>query len=210
MMPCRRAQPSSTASGTTPTGRESDGSGVYYYRARYYHAGQQRLISEDPIGLAGGLNCYTYAGNAPLTFSDPLGLKRCPSGSIRFNPAKGVVALVNAANAGRLYASGALKLATAAGIAGTGVGTPASAGLAVWGLWNLRSAYAVQQRGLQQWSEAFAECSTDAMFRNLLGVFPFGQHFDDPNEPTPQEFFESKVTSSRIRDWLAEIGTLSP
>ena len=31
------------------TGRENDASGLYYYRARYYHPGLARLISEDPI-----------------------------------------------------------------------------------------------------------------------------------------------------------------
>ena len=31
------------------TGRENDGTGLYYYRARYYHPEFQRFISEDPI-----------------------------------------------------------------------------------------------------------------------------------------------------------------
>jgi len=31
------------------TGRENDGTGLYYYRARYYSAGMQRFITEDPI-----------------------------------------------------------------------------------------------------------------------------------------------------------------
>jgi len=47
------------------TGRENDGTGLYYYRARYYHPGLQRFISEDPIGFAGGdTNLYAYVGNA--------------------------------------------------------------------------------------------------------------------------------------------------
>ncbi len=33
------------------TGRENDGTGLYYYRTRYYHPQMQRFISEDPIGL---------------------------------------------------------------------------------------------------------------------------------------------------------------
>jgi RHS repeat-associated protein len=36
------------------TGRELDGTGFYYYRARYYHPALQRFISEDPIEYAGG------------------------------------------------------------------------------------------------------------------------------------------------------------
>ncbi|TKB75485.1 MAG: hypothetical protein E8D46_01305 [Nitrospira sp.] len=56
------------------TGREDDGTGLYYYRARYYHPRLQRFIAEDPIGLAGGLNTYTYVENRPTLFTDPFGL----------------------------------------------------------------------------------------------------------------------------------------
>ena len=60
------------------TGRDNDGTGLYYYRARFYHPGLQRFISEDPLGFGGGLNAYAYAGNAPTLFGDPLGLKPGP------------------------------------------------------------------------------------------------------------------------------------
>jgi RHS repeat-associated protein len=69
-----------TVSGTTSqnphqfTGRENDGNGLYYYRARYYSSGLQRFASEDPIGFAGGLNAYAYVLDAPTTFTDPFGL----------------------------------------------------------------------------------------------------------------------------------------
>jgi hypothetical protein len=33
------------------------------------------FISEDPIGLKGGINKFVYAGNNPVNFIDPLGLK---------------------------------------------------------------------------------------------------------------------------------------
>lgn len=63
------------------TGRENDGTGVYYYRARYYNPQLQRFISSDPIGLEGGLNTYTYVLNNPLRFTDPSGLVVCPPDS---------------------------------------------------------------------------------------------------------------------------------
>jgi RHS repeat-associated protein len=56
------------------TGRENDGTGLMYYRARYYAPGWGRFISEDPIGVLGGLNRYGYAGNNPISYIDPLGL----------------------------------------------------------------------------------------------------------------------------------------
>jgi RHS repeat-associated protein len=61
------------------TGRENDGTGLYYYRARYYSPELQRFISEDPIGLAGGINQFAYVGNSPCNWIDPLGLV-CGSG----------------------------------------------------------------------------------------------------------------------------------
>jgi RHS repeat-associated protein len=67
----------SGTSGSNPsqyTGRENDGTGLYYYRARYYSPANQRFISEDPIGLLGGINGYAYAVNNPISFSDPYGL----------------------------------------------------------------------------------------------------------------------------------------
>lgn len=58
------------------TGRENDpGTGLMYYRARYYHPKTQRFISEDPIGFAGGdVNLYGYVGNNPVNLVDLLGL----------------------------------------------------------------------------------------------------------------------------------------
>lgn len=55
-----------------------------YYRARYYDSNVGRFISEDPVGFAGGMNFYAYAGSDPVDFTDPLGLcppekkKKCP------------------------------------------------------------------------------------------------------------------------------------
>lgn len=56
------------------TGRDLDSTGLYFYRTRYYSPQIQRFISEDPSGFEGGINLYSYAGNAPTNFSDPFGL----------------------------------------------------------------------------------------------------------------------------------------
>jgi RHS repeat-associated protein len=55
-------------------GRENDGTGLYYNRARYYNPALGRFISEDPIGFSGGTNVYAYASGNPVSKSDPLGL----------------------------------------------------------------------------------------------------------------------------------------
>src|SRR5262249_10853142 len=56
------------------TGRENDGTGLYYYRARYYHPTLSRFVSEDPLGFAGGdVDLYAYARNNPVGFRDPTG-----------------------------------------------------------------------------------------------------------------------------------------
>lgn len=43
---------------------------------RYYDPSAGRFTQEDPIGLAGGVNLYGYAGADPANNSDPFGL--CP------------------------------------------------------------------------------------------------------------------------------------
>ena len=49
--------------------RESNG--LDYMRARFYSAIDGRFVSQDPIGLLGGLNLYRYADNDPTRFVDP-------------------------------------------------------------------------------------------------------------------------------------------
>lgn len=77
------------------TGRENDGSGLYFYRARYYSPELQRFVSEDPIlkmSILSAqqkfkamtaknpliLNSYGYVVNNPLRYSDPEGLLLWP------------------------------------------------------------------------------------------------------------------------------------
>lgn len=57
------------------TGREDDGTGLHYYRARYYDSRTQRFLSDDPLGYGGGdSNLYAYVKNRPTVYVDPQGL----------------------------------------------------------------------------------------------------------------------------------------
>jgi RHS repeat-associated protein len=73
---------STTIAGTTSSnsteyaGRENDGLKLYFYRARYYNPETGRFISEDPIGLLGGINEYAYVGDNPTGYVDPSGLDK--------------------------------------------------------------------------------------------------------------------------------------
>jgi RHS repeat-associated protein len=48
--------------------------GLYYFRARWYDPITGRWVSNDPIGISGGLNQYVFCGNNPVNFTDPFGL----------------------------------------------------------------------------------------------------------------------------------------
>ena len=57
------------------TGRENEGNGLYFYRARYYSPLLGRFINEDPLGFTGGdFDLYKYAADNPVNFIDPSGL----------------------------------------------------------------------------------------------------------------------------------------
>ncbi|MGH7471588.1 MAG: RHS repeat domain-containing protein, partial [Longimicrobiales bacterium] len=76
-----------------------------HFRNRHYSAEHGRFLQEDPIGFAGGLNLYAYAGNDPATFTDPFGL----------NPCRGAAAL--GASLGAAAADGPIPIGDIAAVA---------------------------------------------------------------------------------------------
>jgi RHS repeat-associated protein len=107
-----------SSSGTIPqygyTGREPDGTGLIYYRARAYDPTLGRFTQRDPIGLAGGLNPYVYVGNNPVNFTDPTG--EWTVGTV----VGGVLGAIGGADVG--YRLGGWSGATVGGLIGAGVG----------------------------------------------------------------------------------------
>ena len=66
------------------TGRRFDAeTGLYYYRARYYHAGLGRFVSRDPMGDIEIDNLYLYCGGNPPSFVDPSGMIRLDADCVR-------------------------------------------------------------------------------------------------------------------------------
>ena len=57
-----------------------EGNGLSFRRNRYLDPANGRFTQPDPIGLAGGLNSYGFAGGDPVNFADPFGL--CPEGQV--------------------------------------------------------------------------------------------------------------------------------
>jgi YD repeat-containing protein len=47
---------------------------ISFFRNRWYDHYSGRWTQEDPLGLAGGVNLYQYAGNNPAVWADPFGL----------------------------------------------------------------------------------------------------------------------------------------
>jgi RHS repeat-associated protein len=109
------------------TGRENDGTGLYFYRARYYNPGLARFVSEDPLGLAiSAMNFYLYAANIPMLLYDPLGLSwQSVAISVAEGVLVGAVATVVVAAAAPVAVAGLVAVgvaeATAIGTVTTGL-----------------------------------------------------------------------------------------
>ncbi|MBE1875988.1 polymorphic toxin-type HINT domain-containing protein [Myceligenerans pegani] len=126
-------------------GIEDTATGLVLLGARYYDAGLGRFISTDPQLDAGNpaqFNAYVYAGNSPVTFSDPSGLSWWSSIKSGAKKAAGAVggfvkkyqAEIVGTVAGAVVFGGCMFLTAGAGSIGCAVAAGAVGG-AVTNLW---------------------------------------------------------------------------
>lgn len=54
-------------------GVQDEGNGMLAMGKRFYDASTAKFLHRAPLGIAGGVNLYAYAGNSPLLMNDPGG-----------------------------------------------------------------------------------------------------------------------------------------
>jgi RHS repeat-associated protein len=59
-------------------GRENEGNGLYFVRARYYSPTLHRFVSEDPLRFFADSNFYRYCFDSPTNCTDRVGLQGGP------------------------------------------------------------------------------------------------------------------------------------
>ena len=157
--------------------------GLYYLRARYYDPEIGRFISQDPLGLAAGLNPYAYAGNDPVNQADPSGMDcvYAPALAEQISPgyggwicsqAKGISATVHNGRGPAAFPSGPTPVATSHPFAGHPV--PAGGGRVASKAPNLPSGFYIDLGALN--NGATPDCGADlaqagtSLVLNLLEV----------------------------------------
>ena len=172
-------------------------SGLHYNYFRDYEAATGTYVKSDPIGLRGGVTTYSYVDGAPMTGYDTRGL---------FNPNKLSTSLLSALNSLRLgLASG---VTTIASVFSGGMGSEETGALLMGkAIWNFRSSSVAMKKSLQFGCEAFNQDLSQMSFKNFLGLVPFGQNFDDTNEPEPWEWLKSEAQDKDWVEWVEELGT---
>lgn len=116
-------------------------SGLYLMGHRHFDSTTGRFLSRDPIGFAGGLNLYSYAGSSPVGMVDPEGLRSLIGVFTESAVKSFVIGAVGTVAVGAGLAAGTIGGGLAAGalltvgIAGAGIGLAYAGAKIVSGQW---------------------------------------------------------------------------
>ena len=174
--------------------------GLTRFGARDYDPVVGRWTTKDPIRFNGGdTNLYGYVLSDPVNLIDPLGL---------LNPVKLAVGTVNTVRGMSNLSQGTVLIGTGTGaIVSTPLTGPiglVSGGAAVAvGTTKLALGISNVKRGLQQIHEALDEPCDSASLKNLYGLAPFGQQFDDSSEPGPTGYASGLWSQFAAAPWDA-------
>jgi RHS repeat-associated protein len=198
------------------TGRErDDATALMYYRARWYDPKIGRFISEDPIGLAGGINQFSYVGNNPVNATDPFGLYEKDvhflltyylaqkTGCFSNHEAR----LVAAANQGTDEVP-----ATSPGLGETfknakyhALSDNASAGSGSQGLWNEALIGPTNYVGLGRYLHDFQDRFSHATFTNSFIGHAFGTHVvDKTSKDVAKTITMAMLTFNELNEYAQE------
>jgi RHS repeat-associated protein len=102
--------------------------GLHYNRFRYYDPQTNTYISQDPVGVTGGMSLYSYVLD-PLKFVDPLGLSKnkCGAGGFRHGMDEDEIIRINRLLGGTTELTGSVSSIVAAAERRTGFWNKAAA-----------------------------------------------------------------------------------
>ena len=209
------------------TGREADGTGLYFYRARYYDPRLQRFIAEDPLGFgAGDANLHGYVFNAPTNFTDPSGefallvlpAAGCVGGALGMGMSSGWNARKLAAGCAfgamiglGAWAAGPMIAPRAFGGAGAGAGSGAGYGGAAAGAG--RAGASAAAAGAQRFSKGEVAGLRELFGRSQQGIAELlerlnsGRNVPLPNGVTPETLSRYReIAEQAIRDGKDALG----
>jgi RHS repeat-associated protein len=187
------------------TGRENDGTGLSFYRARYYDARLQRFVGEDPIAFdAGDPNLYSYVRSAPIQLRDPsgevaIGVVIIGIGAGYGAVTEGIHAYATGGNVGTAIWQGAVAgaIGAGAGIAGAWTGGPMAAGASSSAAYSVAIGYfngnvSLRSVGANAAFGAAMGPLARALTPKVPGRFPLlfrGRPFADLSKPKAQQLF---------------------
>jgi hypothetical protein len=131
------------------------------------------LLTQDPLGLAGGVNLYEYAGSNPVSFDDPFGL--CPACAAAGAAIGIAYTLWDNQRNGREWSDNLVRNTAIGSVAGFTLGAAATPAAGA----QIATAGAAAAPAIAQGFQSFSS------FKRAMGPAGDGQHWHHIVEQTP-------------------------